>query len=188
MPIPLGILAVAGAGAAGGGAAYELIETVNGNGSSGTITFSSIPADYTHLQIRGIGRTARANVEDGLYFRFNSATTGYSDHHLAGYGASVSSFANSGSDTEMETYTMPGNNAASNIFGVAVVDILDYKDTNKFKTLRLIGGFDNNSTNGRVELVSGNWRSTNAITSITLIAGNSTWVQYSSFALYGIKG
>ncbi len=165
------------------------IETVTvGAGGAANIEFTNIPQTYTHLQIRGIGRTARANIEDGLYIRFNSATTGYSDHHLYGSGAAASSFANSGSDTEIETYTMPGNNAASSIFGVAVIDILDYKDTNKFKTLRLIGGFDNNSTNGRVELVSGNWRSTNAITSITLIAGNSTWVQYSSFALYGIKG
>lgn len=167
---------------------YESIATVTvGSGGASDIQFTSIPSTYTHLQIRGIGRTARANVEDGLYIRFNSTTTGYNDHHLYGNGSVIQGFANSGSDTEIETYTMPGNNAASSIFGTAIFDILDYANTNKFKTVRLLGGFDNNSTGGRVDYVSGLWRNTNAITSITLIAGNSTWLQYSQFALYGVK-
>lgn len=166
---------------------YQIATTTVGAGGASDITFSSIPATYTHLQIRGIGRTARANVEDGLYFRFNGTTTGYNDHQLYGSGSVIQAFGNTGSDTEMETYVMPGNNAASGIFGVAIIDILDYANTNKFKTLRQLGGFDNNSTNGRISVNSGLWRNTNAITSVTLIGGNSTWVQYTQFDLYGIK-
>ena len=171
--------------------AYESIATVTvGSGGASSIDFTSIPATYTHLQIRGIGRTARANVEDGLYIRFNSDSgSNYTAHSLYGNGSSASSFVNgSTSDTEMETYNMPGNNAAASIFGASILDVLDYANTNKYKTIRNLGGFDNNSTNGRISLVSGFWRNTNAITSITLIGGNSTWLQYTQFALYGIKG
>jgi hypothetical protein len=167
---------------------YDALATVTvPSGGLSSITFAGIPTGYKDLQIRGIGRTARTNVEDGIYFRFNNTTTGYNDHHLYGGGTTASSFANTGSDTEIETYVMPGNNAASNIFGVAVIDILDYASTNKFKTLRQLGGFDNNSTNGRISLTSGLWRNTEAINTITLIAGNSTWLQNSTFALYGVK-
>jgi hypothetical protein len=165
---------------------YESIATVSP--TSGTsVEFTSIPSTFTHLQIRGIGRTARASVEDGFYLRFNSTTTGYQDHHI--YSTSTSSsFANTGSDTEIETYTLPGNNAISNLYGSVIVDILDYANTNKFKTLKLLCGYSNNSSNGRIEFVAGNWRNTSAITSITIIAGNSSWVSPSTFALYGIKG
>jgi hypothetical protein len=78
--------------------------------------------------------------------------------------------------------------SGSNIFGSFVCDILDYRDTNKFKTIRTIGGFDNNGS-GVVSLRSGVYRSTNAITSIKLFnnPGNN-FAQYSSCALYGVKG
>jgi hypothetical protein len=163
---------------------YESIATLSATSGS-SVEFTSIPSNFKHLQIRGIGRTARANVEDGFYLRFNGTTTPYIDHHLYGTNV-VSNFANTGSDTEIETYTLPGNNATAGIFGSVIVDIYDYASTDKFKTIKLLGGFDNNSTSGRVEFVGASWRNTAAITSITLIAGNSTWVSPSSFALYGI--
>ena len=42
---------------------YESIATVTvGAGGTSTITFSSIPTGYTHLQIRGIAQIGRAHV------------------------------------------------------------------------------------------------------------------------------
>jgi hypothetical protein len=188
----LGVIASSNQQGRGGGpiSSYDALATVIvPSGGLNSIVFAGIPVGYDHLQIRGIGRTARANVEDGLYIRFNDDSgSNYTAHSLYGNGTNASSFVNgTTSDTEIETYNMPGNNAAANIFGVSVIDVLDYASITKFKTIRSLGGFDNNSTNGRVSLVSGFWRNTNAITSVTLIAGNSTWVQHSSFALYGVK-
>ena len=82
----------------------------------------------------------------------------------------------------------PQASATANAFGVTIIDILDYANTNKYKTFRSLVGSDTNDTNGAVGLASGSWRSTSAITSITLsnnVSGNLA--QYSSFALYGIK-
>jgi len=51
---------------------YESIASASGTGSSGTITFSSIPSTYTHLQIRGIGRNSYPSTQVNV--RFNSDT------------------------------------------------------------------------------------------------------------------
>jgi len=64
------------------------------------------------------------------------------------------------------------------------MDIFDYSNTNKFKTSRELGGYDLNGSGG-VGFISGNFRSTSAITSIAF--AGTTFQQYSSFALYGVK-
>jgi hypothetical protein len=67
-----------------------------------------------------------------------------------------------------------------------ICDVLDYANTNKFKTLRSLTGNDRNGS-GSIWLDSGLWRSTSAITSIKFTTGTA-FAQYSQFALYGIKG
>jgi hypothetical protein len=74
----------------------------------------------------------------------------------------------------------------ANTFGTFILDILDYKDTNKYKTARSLDGSDANGS-GEISLRSGSWRNTAAITSITLTPTGTGIAQYSSFALYGIK-
>ena len=162
---------------------YESIATVTvGAGGSSSITFSSIPSTYQHLQMRGIFRPTTASW---VIANFNGDTSAnYSMHDLRG----DSSSASAGSAIEPYVYFILGATTASNTFAAGVIDILDYANTNKFKTLRSLSGIDTNG-GGNIDLTSGNWRSTNAITSITLSlnAGGSI-PQYSSFALYGIKG
>jgi len=74
----------------------------------------------------------------------------------------------------------------ANIRGGFIVDILDYANTNKYKTVRSLNGNDANGS-GSMNLSSNVWLSTAAITSLTL-SSSSDFRQYSSFALYGIKG
>jgi len=161
---------------------YESIATVTvGSGGAADVTFSSIPATYTHLQIRGISNNSAAQ---STYIRLNGDTaSNYSWHVLYGNGSSTFS-ANSTSSNIM--YSMYSSTTAS-IFGVTVTDILDYKDTNKYTTIRVLTGYDTNGA-GDVLLYSGNWRSTSAVTSIVLFPASGNFNQYSQFALYGIKG
>jgi len=169
---------------------YESIATSTvGSGGVASITFSSIAATYTHLQIRGIGRSNRATPADmdSLFIQFNSDTAAnYSDHALRGDGATASATSDV-SYSQMEMYRI-ANVYAANVFGAQIVDILDYANTNKYKTIRSLGGVDNNGS-GMVALNSGNWRNTAAVTSILLKPAVGTlFNQYTSFALYGIKG
>ena len=168
---------------------YESIATVTvGGGGSANVEFTSIPATYTHLQIRAIARTDRAATGEWLEIQFNSDTaSNYSDHYLAGNGSTASAGAQA-NVSYMEVNRFPAASSGASIFGAFVTDILDYANTNKYKTIRNLGGNDQNGS-GEIHLGSGNWRSTNAITSIKILPGGGTnLVQYSQFALYGIKG
>jgi hypothetical protein len=165
---------------------YESIATANGTGASGTVSFTSIPSTYKHLQVRLLSRSDSAGLNQ-VYIQFNSDTAGnYSSHLFLGDGASASASATANA-TRMSVSLQGGASTAANIYGGAVVDILDYQDTNKFKTLRGLGGADANGS-GYVWYSSGNWRNTNAISSIQIIAENGNFLTPSSFALYGIKG
>jgi len=168
---------------------YQSIQTVTvGSGGSATITFSSIPATFKHLQIRYMARTNRAATQDFLLTRFNSDTgSNYSYHQLAGDGSSAASGAGT-TQTSMQSGITAGGSTTASIFGAGFIDILDYADTNKYKTLRTLDGMDRNGA-GQVEIYSGNWRSTSAVSTITITSfGSANFVEYSSFALFGIKG
>ena len=85
----------------------------------------------------------------------------------------------------MQTVSIAG--ATGSQYGAIVLDILDYANTNKNKTMRAIGGVDVNGS-GVAEMWSGLYISTNAVNSINLYSYNGSNIsQYSSFALYGVK-
>jgi len=155
---------------AAGATSYDSIATFTGSASS--VTFSSIPGTYTHLQLRMM-----AVGTDDPTIKVNSsfATKG---HHLAGIGTTVD-----------VAYLYPNYldyaiQLSSTNPSVGVLDFLDYTDVNKNKTLRYLYGIDRNGS-GEVLIGSKFWNSTAAITSITITATIGT---NSSFALYGIKG
>jgi hypothetical protein len=172
---------------------YESISTVTvGAGGSSSITFSSIPSTYSHLQLRWACITNRGTYAiDDIKVTFNSDTgANYSQHNLRGNGSTAT--AGSGVSQSYIYYDVSAGTSVSNFFGVAITDILDYANTNKYKTTRALTGTDTNGAvageYGRVALQSGGWRSTSAINSITIVPFTGTqFNQYSSFALYGIK-
>ena len=167
---------------------YESIATVTvGSGGSSSVTFSSIVGTYSHLQIRGIARTTNAGTGASLIFvRANSDTaSNYSTHYVGADGSTAYAGA-AANQTNMWNGVAVDNGYPSNTFSGFVLDVLDYANTNKYKTFRVLSGGDGNGY-GEIYLFSGNWRSTSAITSLTLNA-NTNFSQYSQFALYGIKG
>ena len=122
------------------------------------------------------------------YVRMNgiSSTGNYNYHRITGDGASVSSMG-----TTFPTYPyiplndVVANTGGANMFYNGVIDILDYKDTNKLKIIRSLEGGDYNGS-GSIWFVSGTFNSTSAISSIEFLCYNQA--QYSHYALYGIKG
>ena len=166
---------------------YESIATATGTGSSGTITFSSIPSTYVALQIRGIARTTPLSNVVNFYIRFNGDTgTNYTRHSLIGDGATVSTGAQTAQNSIYVYEAGRGANAAANIVGISIIDIHDYASTTKNKTVRIISGSDANDTTGDVALASGLWLSTAAIDSISIVTTSGSWTTQTQFALYGI--
>jgi len=185
------VVSIFNAGAAAAAGDFESIATVTvSSGGAANVEFTSIPAIYSHLQIRGISRnTQTPNAdEDGILLTFNSDTgSNYAYHRLRGTGSSVVASANT-STTNINIGDGARDGATSGIYGVVVADILDYANTNKYKTVRSLTGCEFNTSNGVITFRSGLWMSTSAVTSIKLTPEVLNFKQYSSFALYGIKG
>lgn len=161
---------------------FDSIATVTPYTTTTTVVFSSIPQTYRHLQLRLMSRNT--TTLSSISMQFNSDTgANYARHRLSGNGATASAAAAS-SATFMGLGDQP---TTASTFYTSVVDILDYANTNKAKTVRLLYGYDENGA-GEVGLRSNLWTSTAAITSIVITADSSAFAANSHWALYGIKG
>lgn len=170
-------------GGGAGGTSYESIATYVATGNVTSITFSSIPSTFKHLQLRG---TLLCTNQQNILTQVNADTaSNYSWHELYGQGSSAGAGAGV-SASFMQIGFVESNSAGYT--GGFVADFLDYADTNKNKTMRSLMGSDANGT-GYVLLRSGAWRNTNAINSIKIYpASTDAFKQYSHIGLYGIRG
>lgn len=125
MALPMGLLG----GAAYRSADFQLISTQVLTGSAASVTFSSIPGTFRHLQIRV---TYHQNTSGYLYFKANGHTTAgsTSGHYLIGNGSSVIS----DNHTSWAGYFFNGDTGAvdangTSVFTAAIIDALDYSQT-----------------------------------------------------------
>jgi hypothetical protein len=160
---------------------FESISSAVGTGSSGTITLSSIPGTYKHLQLRIV--VAASSGDCGI--RVNGAAgTSYARHVMRGSGSGTGS-AFGVASTDVAANLFPGG--ISTTPASAIIDIMDYANAQKFKTFRIISAQENN-TSGYVEVCSGLYISGSAITSISVINVGASWNTNTFVSLYGIKG
>jgi len=163
--------------------AYDSLATVTLATATSTITFVGIPTGYKHLQIRLMAGST--GVDAGL-LTFNSDTgANYTRHRLTGNGTAAGAAAGTG-QTAASINSFGGYPDTANTFGVTIIDILDYTNTNKYTTIRSLSGEDMNGS-GFLEFTSNLWLNTAAITRIDYAALGGNWKQYSQFTLYGIK-
>ena len=163
--------------------AWDSIATVTS--SSTSLTFSSIPSTFKHLQIRYVART---NTGAALFMQFNGdSANNYAWHFMRGNGSNLSAFGYA-SQGQIGV-SLPDNGIGVNQLSTGVIDIIDYQSTTKNKTTKTFCGLSTNTSSGNeVSVQSGLWRSTSAINSITIYSNGGSWTSASQFALYGIKG
>ncbi len=165
------------------GAMFPLQVITVGAAGASSVTFTNIPATYSHLQVRGF---VQSTGTPQLRFRFNSDTgNNYAWHCLEGNGTNAQGSQRATTTNEMLIFV--NGLIAANTPSPFITDILDYANTNKYKTIRSLNGGDNNSA-GNIALNSGLWQSTSAVTSVTVASTGTAFSQYSQIALYGIKG
>jgi hypothetical protein len=165
---------------------FESIATTTASGGTGTVTFSSIPGTYKHLQIRAIATGVDdAGSSGNISMRVNSDTTSnYNRHALYGDGTTVTATGSAASSITISNW---GNTMLLSYPTVLIIDVIDYADTTKLKTIRSFSGIDSNGTQiAEINISSGLWRSTSAITSISFLSAG--YYAGTTFALYGIKG
>ena len=157
---------------------YEKIATAVGNGTTSTVTFSTIPATYTDLVI--VANVMNSNGSDSLSLRLNGDTgTNYSYTVLGNNGNTPESYRSSSN-----TYMQCGLELDTNLC-VNIIQVMNYANTTTNKTVIARG----NQADVRTRAIVGLWRSTSAITSITLRnpSGAGAYSTSSTFTLYGIK-
>jgi hypothetical protein len=177
---------------------YEAIATLSGTGSSDTMTFSSIPSTYKHLQIRGIQVVDYGSADYGNSgVRFNGDSGyNYTIHAMRGYYDTTSNL-------QGINYTLGGAGVTYGmIFGAylgsnttvmfpTIIDILNYANTGNRKVAKAWSGstYLNGSSadRGFLQTASTFWDSNAAINSISLFASNGSWSTKTKFTLYGIK-
>jgi hypothetical protein len=177
---------------------YSIATTTVGAGGSLSITFSSIPSTYTHLQIRGIMRNtsaAYAGIQN-LAMQFNGDTSAayIYRYNYANGDVTVTpgtNWSGGGSAGILMQWGNLSDGGTANTYGGAIIDIYDYTSTIKYKTARGVCGVSQNGVagvNSGIGMNSGYWASTAAINSITLTQSSGGYFkQYSSLALYGVK-
>jgi hypothetical protein len=164
---------------------FDSIATTTLSSSTASVTFSSIPSTYRHLQLRILANnTGNNNMQ--LQFNGDTSSSNYPWHYLVGTGSAASASA-----YLTDPGVLVGFMAYGGYFGAHVVDILDYTSVNKNKTTRALFGYDTNgASNQYVGLASGVWlNSSTAINSIKVFttAGGATMGANTQIALYGIR-
>lgn len=165
------------------------IASITVGAGGGTPTFTNIPQTFKHLQIRIYGRGLMAgNAQSNLYtnwYQSGSAPSTFSSHRIQADGSSVVSAGNTGLAYVFCGTMFPAATAGANVFGAAIIDILDYTSTTKFKTVRVLGGNDRNGS-GTVVMSSGMIQTLNPI-NFGYVDTEGTFAQYTRVDLYGIS-
>lgn len=171
--------------------AYDALTTVTvPSGGVASIYFGNIPNTYKHLQVRMISRATNASYYSQILFEANSYP-GYYRHLVLADGVNTppGAYGYTGQPTLNVGY-LAGANALTNVFGAAILDIYDYANQNKYKTVRAIGGASNNSTaspDTYLSLVSGTLPSLEPITELNFFPEFGNFAQYTTISLYGVK-
>ncbi len=164
---------------------HVLIQSITvGAGGTPSVTFASIPQGYRSLELRVSAQSA--GTDNALFLRMNGDSgTNYSRHRLFGNGTGVGSDS-SVSDTSITPIAQIASSAYTSVVAAAVIEILDYASSSKFKTARALSGWDGNGS-GWIQLASGAWQSLSPVTSLVLQLASANIAQGSRFDLYGVK-
>jgi len=164
---------------------YQSIATATvGAGGATSVSFTSIPSTFTHLEIRAT--LVNASNFYSIKLRFNSDSgANYNYSQLFSYNPTNGGGDGPGTDTGALVGIGAKNSASYS--SAMVAKIYEYAKTNLYKRVVGWGGVDGNGT-GQTKLTYVYWANTNAITDIYCYADGSTMNQYTQFALYGIKG
>lgn len=161
---------------------FELIASSTvGSGGAATISFSSIPSTYTDLVLKISGRLNYAATAVGLQFSFNgqAAGTSITGKTIQGSGSSVVSYS-------AWQPNIDSANATANTFGSVDIYIPNYTSSNN-KSASSDSVQEDNSSTAYAEMHAALWSNTSAINQITITPNSSSFVQYSTAYLYGVK-
>ncbi len=178
-------------------AVIEAISTTYLEADAASVTFSSIPATYEHLQLRCNLKSNRTNSSDPVRVCLGDSSdspvdtgSGYYSHYLSGNGSNAG--AGVFGSTSLRIGRVAGSKTDENAanYGTTVIDIFDYANANKNTTVLGIGGLAgvSSATGTVVVLASGIWETASVVTAVRVEAADgSGWIRGTEVTLYGLK-
>ena len=112
--------------------------------------------------------------------------TNYSLHTMMGYGSATTAAASTG-QTNMWLWRLAGASLNATEYDPAIIDFLDYANTNKNTTVMGLAGYGFTHSTSYVKFASGLWDDTEAVTTIKVFPQADSWTRGSEFTLYGLN-
>lgn len=167
--------------ASGGG----MTSIASGSLSSNTVTISTISNSYNNLQL--IVRDFYCTGDDYLNIRFNGDTGnnyGWTSINQAAEDT-VQTWADGVRDRMFANYQDMDNTDNNN---AAIITVHDYANTSTFKLITIQSVIrDSGNSFYANSLIIGNFRSTSAVSSITMFSQNTNNFSGGTYVLYGVK-
>lgn len=160
---------------------YRPIATNTLSSSANTVTFSSIPSIYKDLiLVSSVNPTSGGNAFK-MYFNSDNAGTTYSVTYMSTNGTSSAISGKNQNEPNCRFFDNPNPTANT----ILITHIMNYSSTSIFKTVLSKNGAAGSSVEANVNL----WRSTAAISSLTVFFDTSANAMLSGsiFTLYGIE-
>jgi len=160
---------------------------VVGAGGQSTITFTNIPQNYTHLQLRTLLRntlTGATEAYSAMIFNGDTGNNyGYNQIWVNGTAVTFNFYSTGVGNLPGPEATNDGRTTGT--YAAGIMDILDYSSTVKNKSYRALTGFDDNGF-GFIFHMAGTWNSLSPIYGIQISSGATSFKAGSQIALYGI--
>lgn len=167
---------------------YNLISENLLGSAAATVTFSSLPTIYRHLQLWVLCRGDNASNSVNLRIRFNSDSSAvYDSEQISGAGTTVGAFE-SLNQTELFLGEFAAASATAGAAGMYVINIPYYSNSSFWKLVTTSHEFSNSTGGGNTvsKHWAGRWRNTAAITSILVNNSAGNFISGSIFSLYGL--
>jgi hypothetical protein len=170
-------------------ATYNLISSQVLGSSAASVTFSSIPQTYTDLVLKVSSATNDGYFYDQFHIVFNSNTSAvYSDTWMNNNGSSGGGSSNATGNSYNYVFAgIAGGTATANTFGSTEIYIPSYTSSQQKPFSSFFVTENNSASLYQVGAAADLFQSTAAITSIALTPKYGSFIQYSSFYLYGIR-
>lgn len=160
------------------------IATVTLGSSSATVTFSSIPSTYKHLQLRCSYSNLSGDF-DKIQFNGDSGTNYKVQRATAMTSTTSGQILNTQAGLVIDRYSTNGQTYTTLKDG-CIIDIFNYASTSFNKSVRTVYGHVD-ADGGYTGMNAGVWLSTAAINSIVFSTNGGNFTTGSKFALYGVN-
>lgn len=175
--------------AAAGTPAFVQLDQIVTTSSQATVDFTSISGSYSNLKIVWQSQdTAAGTGQSGLRMRFNNDNTAANYTSTGRLGAQnaatfVTTVAASTSGVNFAVHPNAGN---TSITATGEVILAGYAGTTWHKRVVSTYGEDDGTTNITLAVYTARWKSTAAITRVTILTDGTAFTDGSTFTLYGL--